>query len=743
LAVFAADYAARYGAAQRADDGTVVADLLKMVLWPGKKPGRCGSFARSGSGASLQLNESQRSAVEGLRHRLEVIHGPPGTGKSTTILGLLQARVPSCRTACVTCVTNQALEAVSGKLERTCVELPFVVLGSLENLGVVSRQFLLEEQVSRADSVIEASQALKEIRRAVEEAQRCFDEAVDERSQQRWKKKLKDLQAQGEICSTDLDTISEREANRIVSVTKVFLCTTASLHRISMLQDEYQEHFPGSPHTVILDEAGATPESYIPQVLHTGVENLVLLGDHKQLPPLVITMDLRDVERKNVNQSLMERSLKDMPSEWVHQLTEQYRMPPTLCQLVSSLFYEHRLLTAVSRASAPQADPVIQWLMVQQPEVPVGNSKVNLSEAAIIVDWLREVLPQAKIRGETVKCITFYKLQRDLVRACFTESKDVAEIVVSVDASQGSEADHILLSTVRSNPEGDVGFCADPRRLCVALSRARKTLTIVGDLQCMSSGRWGKVAQAACEKPTQVGVATMAEVKIAFESMQRANTQPCRFFLAGHCSSAKCPYVHDSAPGSEALQALRETAKPCTFFAQRRCTKGSACPFSHDFDIDDPRVKADLRESQSSRDPCQYHALGKCTKGTACPFSHYFRPGDRKITAQIRQTAEPCQFYARGRCAEGNACTFSHDFRPGDRQITAQIRQTAEPCQFHARGRCSKGNACTFSHGPNGQGGMGSKGSKKGCADIRVPEAASSKGKTSKGYGKGSGRGGK
>merc|ERR1712008_31432 len=104
-----------------------------------------------------------------------------------------------------------------------------------------------------------------------------------------------------------------------------------------------------------------------------------------------------------------------------------------------------------------------------------------MGEASIIVDWLRRKVPTARRDGETVKVITFYKRQRDLVRKCFAESREMAEMVVSVDASQGSESDHILLSTVRNNSKGDVGFCADPKRLCVALSRAKATLTILGN----------------------------------------------------------------------------------------------------------------------------------------------------------------------------------------------------------------------------------------------------------------------
>jgi len=278
-------------------------------------------------------------------------------------------------------------------------------------------------------------------------------------------------------------------------------------------------------------------------------------------------------------------------------------------------------------------------------------------------------------------------------------------MVVSVDASQGSESDHVILSTVRSNPRGDIGFCADARRSCVALSRARMTLTVVGDTDCMRQGCWEAVIDSAVhEVVSSVPSGDLAEAKGAFDAMRRATLQPCKFFVAGRCSKAECPFLHDAAapPSAEVLQQLRETAKPCLFFARGECTKGAACTFSHTFDKDDARVKAELRDCQNAREPCQFFAKGRCTKGAACTFSHDFRPGDRAVAAQIRETAEPCQFYAKGKCTKGAACTFSHDFKPGDRGVAAQLRVTAEPCEFFLRGRCTKGARCTFSHALGG-----------------------------------------
>eukprot|EP00927_Polykrikos_kofoidii_P068680 TRINITY_DN6400_c0_g1_i2.p1 TRINITY_DN6400_c0_g1~~TRINITY_DN6400_c0_g1_i2.p1 ORF type:complete len:906 (+),score=135.93 TRINITY_DN6400_c0_g1_i2:187-2904(+) len=709
VTMFAADYAARYLAARIGANDTVNPDLMTMVLSPGSA--RTGSYALAAAGVSAQLNESQRNAVLGLQRRLEVIHGPPGTGKSTTIFGLLQSRVPSGRTSCVSCVTNQALEAVSCKLQHSHEELPFVVLGTLENLGEVASRFRLEEQAMHEKSVIEAQSAWVELRNAIAEAEKERLSQCSTVHEQLWARKLKELKAQKDTRQNDLETAIEKAKNHIVQRTRVFLCTIASLYRISSLQKDYVDFFPGAPHTIVIDEAAATPESYVPQVLHTRAENLVLLGDHLQLPPLVITQDLADLDRKQGNRSLMERALDRMPQHWLHQLTEQYRMPQGLCKLVSDLFYEGRLVTGPSRAlgSLSSASAPLRWLVVEQRETTVGTSKVNIAEAALIVEWLDREVPLAKVRGETVKCITFYKSQRNLLRACFDQDPEIAAMVVSVDASQGSESNHILVSTVRSNDKADVGFCADPRRLCVALSRAKSTLTVIGDPRCMSFGKWQKVHEAAEKIHAPVMPETVAKVERKFGEMR---VKPCRYFQLGRCTQgADCTYSHEFKPGDKNVSAqIHVNLKPCQFYAQGCCTQGAKCTYSHDFKPGNKKVAAQIRVKA---EPCQFYAQGRCTQGAGCTYSHDFKPGDKKVAAQIRVKAEPCQFYAQGRCTQGAGCTYSHDFKPGDKKVAAQIRVKAEPCQFYAQGRCTQGAGCTYSHDFK-------PGDKKVAAQIRV-----------------------
>eukprot|EP00746_Dinoflagellata_sp_MGD_P086604 gnl/MRDRNA2_/MRDRNA2_34295_c0_seq1.p1 gnl/MRDRNA2_/MRDRNA2_34295_c0~~gnl/MRDRNA2_/MRDRNA2_34295_c0_seq1.p1 ORF type:complete len:881 (-),score=171.58 gnl/MRDRNA2_/MRDRNA2_34295_c0_seq1:108-2750(-) len=706
VVLFANDYAARFAAAKAGASQKLKqadSDLLKMVLQPSAE--RKGTFEPV-INAAAQLNASQKRAVYGLERRLEVIHGPPGTGKSTTISGLLQTRLPSNRTAIVTCVTNQAIDAVCHKLEPGCVEMPFLVVGNWENLGTIARKYLLDEQVKRDGKVKELYERLTKLRNAIAEAEAQLEKSVTRESKATWRGNLESLNDRHKLLRKKFDERWVETERMLVAKCRCFLCTIASLYRISSLREQFERECEGAPHTAILDEAGATPESYVPQVLGTGVENLVLLGDHKQLPPLVMTMDPVDTEQKNVKRSLMERALDQMPDHWIHMLTEQYRMHPSICNMVSKLFYSNLVKTAgqnpdwnePTMPSGTQVAP-IRWQSIKQPEVAIGTSKVNLAEAAAIVAWLEWEAPQAWCQNQTVKCITFYKLQRDLIRSCLAD--ELAECVVSVDASQGSESDHIILSTVRSNSTRDVGFCADPRRLCVALSRAKVTLTIVGDHDCMNRGQWAEVLQRVQEWQDawhDAGIAMRVEEQ--FKRMKHAKQKPCRFHLEGRCTKAECPFTHDAKPSQEVLQSLREAADPCVFHAQGRCTKGKDCTFSHDFKPGDEEVIARLRKAGlwQEVEPCKYFMLGKCSNGANCTFSHAFGPGDKKVAAALSSNAEPCRFYAAGKCTNGTRCPFSHDFKRGDKNVVDSLRKTAEPCKFFDMGTCTNGRACTFSH---------------------------------------------
>ncbi|CAE8596903.1 unnamed protein product, partial [Polarella glacialis] len=295
----------------------------------------------------------------------------------------------------------------------------------------------------------------------------------------------------------------ERAPFRVVRRTRVFLCTIPSSYKIEQLEEEFEEDFPGRLFMGICDEAAATAETYVPQLLKIQVENIVLLGDHKQLQPLVIASDHKEPEQKKVSRSLMERMVD--AGYRTTMLTTQYRMPDCLCNIVSGLFYRSMLRTAPEKLREEQRATLgastlskrLRWLDVSSSpgESQVGTSFVSAQEAALIAHLLRSD-PLLSTTRETIKVVCLYKPQAGLIqKVCgdtFGAQRRNVEFV-TVDACQGTEAPHVVLSTVRSQP-GRIGFASNPRRLNVAISRAKETLTVVGCSEALACDvNWRKV----------------------------------------------------------------------------------------------------------------------------------------------------------------------------------------------------------------------------------------------------------
>ena len=154
--LFAGDYLARYRcAAQLEVEPPVEQHLEKMVLNPSQQVRCTYSLDRAFDAKLMPINKDQRKAVKGLRHRVEVIHGPPGTGKSTTIFHLLNSCLPSEAASVVTCVTNQAINAVAEKLQKAheAGSLQILVLGNPNRVGHTAAQYTLDSLCAR-DSLV-------------------------------------------------------------------------------------------------------------------------------------------------------------------------------------------------------------------------------------------------------------------------------------------------------------------------------------------------------------------------------------------------------------------------------------------------------------------------------------------------------------------------------------------------------------------------------------------------------------
>ena len=257
---------------------------------------------------------------------------------------------------------------------------------------------------------------------------------------------------------------------------------------------------------VIIDEAGraTAPELLVPITLG---KKIVLVGDHKQLPPIldknIQNLDLQqaNIKLKDLEKSLFEELMLNINSNCVGRLEQQYRMHPAIGNLVSKVFYEGML---ESKTTVTQRDHGIQkwdgkgvvWLTTsnspkRHEQIIKSNSHQtyqNEFEVNIIFNKLLEMEVEyaSKKFKKDVGVIAGYQAQKSLFRKEFeTKYKDKFTFlnveINTVDAFQGRETDIIFYSIVRSNDKGKIGFLSDARRLNVALSRAKELLVIVGD----------------------------------------------------------------------------------------------------------------------------------------------------------------------------------------------------------------------------------------------------------------------
>jgi hypothetical protein len=323
---------------------------------------------------------------------------------------------------------------------------------------------------------------------------------------------------------------------QICSCVRILFCTLTEVHKL-VRTDVMRDEFVGRVTTVIVDEAGALPEWQAALIAQLpAVQRVIFVGDIKQLPPFSL------IKEDKAPRGFLERVQNQfarckMP---VPMLTRQFRMHPDIAQLVSDAFYDGHLKSDATStlARSPQFLPGglylagLYWLVYDRDkpthefvEKPVGsgmyalravssksaeagaasgeqcfeeqiyNSWTNATEIHHILEGLELFVTSGIFAaGKSVAVISFYKQQNELLKLAVEASRHSAALLSAVnsaalrlqtvDSSQGDEADIVILSCVRSNPNGDVGFISGlngTKRTCVALSRPREALVIVGD----------------------------------------------------------------------------------------------------------------------------------------------------------------------------------------------------------------------------------------------------------------------
>lgn len=405
------------------------------------------------------LNQSQVDAIRSvLQKPLSLIQGPPGTGKTVTSATIIYHLAKMSGNQVLVCApSNVAVDQLCERVHRTGLKVVRLTAKSREDVESSVSFLALHEQVRMSEhnnEFVKLSQL---------------------------KNELGELSSQDEKKFRQLTKAAERD---ILNNADVVCCTCVGAGDPRLAKMKFRN--------VLIDEStqSAEPECIIPLVL--GCKQVVLVGDHKQLGPVIMN---KQAAKGGLDRSLFERLMKLQNHPIV--LNIQYRMHPCLSEFPSNMFYDGSLQNGVTHENRLRRDVDFPWPVAEMPmlfwsnlgseEISTsGTSYLNRTEASNVEKIITR-FSKANVKASEIGVITPYEGQRSYIVSTMQNSgtskkeyyKDVE--VASVDAFQGREKDFIVLSCVRSNDNQGIGFLSDERRLNVALTRAKYGLVILGN----------------------------------------------------------------------------------------------------------------------------------------------------------------------------------------------------------------------------------------------------------------------
>ena len=419
------------------------------------------------------LSPSQRSAVEFALSADDVcvIHGPPGTGKTTTVVEVIRQLVAREETVLACGPSNHAADHLAVQLSESGVEV--VRVGHPARVQAHLQDLTLDAKVAQHERVKIARNCLRDAMKLQRKADR-YTRARPEPGQKRsLRNEARELMQEARQ--------HERKAVQEVLESADVICGTTTVDPMILADREFD--------TLVIDEAcqSTEPGSWVPLRY---AQRIILAGDHCQLPPTVMSAE---AERKGLSVSLQQRLVSLFGEKVYRRLTTQYRMHAQIMQFSSDQFYDGDL----EAASGNERHTLCQLEDVEDSEITSrvmdfydtsgadfheevevdGESRLNRREADFVMMKVQQLL-DANVSAKQIGVITPYSAQVRLLK-----SMSPAEPIEidTVDGFQGREKEAIVFSAVRSNRQRQIGFLADRRRMNVAITRARRRFILVGD----------------------------------------------------------------------------------------------------------------------------------------------------------------------------------------------------------------------------------------------------------------------
>lgn len=434
--------------------------------------------------AGTSLNPAQQDALQkiGSANELAIIHGPPGTGKTTTLVQaikmLLQERG---RQVLVTAPSNAAVDLLSEKLFLAGINV--IRIGNPVRVSAQLASLTLDSRIAGHSSMKEIKKLKKqagEFRNMAQKYKRNFGKAERE---------------QRKALLTEARNILKRVAHDeqyivedLLENAEVIAATLVGTNHYTLRDRRFD--------TVVIDEAGQAtePACWIPAVK---ANRLLMAGDPYQLPPTVKSLQSA---ADGLDTTLMEKCMQLHPTAVVL-LNEQYRMHARIMEYSSTVFYAGKMKAHPSVATRVlfPGDPPLLFIDTAgcgYTEEQEGFSLANPEEAAFLFKHLSGFVATlanhyAGADFPSIAVVSPYSRQIELLKEYLGQHPSLAAYrshitVNTIDSFQGQERDVVYISMTRSNTENRIGFLADIRRMNVAMTRARKKLVVIGDSATLS-----------------------------------------------------------------------------------------------------------------------------------------------------------------------------------------------------------------------------------------------------------------
>jgi ATP-dependent RNA/DNA helicase IGHMBP2 len=402
------------------------------------------------------LNNSQQQAVAAItqNEQITIVHGPPGTGKTTTLIEAIVQLIKAGEKILVSAPSNTAVDNIAKGLIAQNVKL--LRIGNTSKVDEAIFQHTPEGKLNNSKQLKEIKQLkirAEEFRKMALKYKRSFGKAEREQRNLLFKE-VKNIR-------TEIKQLQAYNEEKLYNEADVILGTPVGLYDAKINNLTFN--------TLVIDEAGQCIEP-LAWCIFPLAQKYVLAGDHLQLPPTVLS---DAAARLSFNQSILEKSIATVDA--VYLLNIQYRMREPIAGFSSNYFYDGLLQTPTHLTNTKTHITFIDTAGSGYNEVQGSNgmSLQNEGELTITQKLLdTEILP--------ISSIAFISPYAGQVAA----AKEVLpkEMRIStIDSFQGQEKEIIILSLVRSNDDGDIGFLKDYRRMNVAITRAKEQLFVIGD----------------------------------------------------------------------------------------------------------------------------------------------------------------------------------------------------------------------------------------------------------------------